>query len=299
LLGTSAGLNVVDRLTHVELDALLTPLVHLPVLAGYLLLPLAGALRIRWTARLGLVAVPGAALVIVVLWKFTWLPGNIWTFVGPAPTLPGDKVLPLALPVVLVVIGLSTIVFWLLGPAASGRWFTAASDSRFLFLLLVSGAQLLLLMPNTLTFYDRYYLPVVAPLIPMLCALAQAHGRPGAALLAGVTCAVLLGLSAVYQQDYESWQGARDQAARIAYRCAAPARVNAGYEANAVYVEVPAYESTGKSPPARLIGRDATVFGPILPDLWLEFAGPADSRPGVRYASVNPGKVVIDGATCS
>jgi hypothetical protein len=299
LLGISGGLDVVDRLTHLQFAGFLTPLVHLPVTAGYLALPLAGALRITWTWRLALVAVPAAVLVVVILWGFTWLPGNIWTFEGPAPTLAGAKPPPLPLPAVLAMIGLCPIVFWLLGPASSKQWLSAASDSRFVFLLVASGLQLLFLIPNTVSFYDRYYLPVVAPLIPMICALAQVHGRPGAALLATLTSTALLGLAFVYEQDYESWQGARDQTARLAYRCAVPANVNAGYEANAVYVEIPTYESTGSAPPPRPVGRDVTLFGPERPDLWLEFAGPGDSRPGVRYASVNPGKVVIDGATCS
>jgi hypothetical protein len=199
----------------------------------------------------------------------------------------------------LVLVGLCPIVFWLLGPAASGRWVgVAATDSRFVFLLAISGLQLLLLLPNTLTLYDRYYLPVVAPLVPMLCALAERHGRPGAAGLAGVTCVILLGLSVIYEQDYQSWQEARDQAARLAYRCATPGRVNAGYEANAVYIEIPEYETTGKWQLGRL-GRDINIFGPQRPDLWLEFAGASDSRPGVKYASVDPGKIVINGSICS
>ena len=47
-----------------------------------------------------------------------------------------------------------------------------------------------------------------------------------------------------------------------------------------------------------LVGRDVTVFGPANPALWLEFAGPDDKRPGVAYASVAPGKIVINGAIC-
>lgn len=298
LLGISAGTDVLDRLAHFQLATVLTPLVHLPVVAGYLLLPLAGALQIRWSLRLAMVAVPGAALVVLLLWGFQWLPGNIWTFTGPNPDLAGFKPPPLPVIGVLVVIALCPIVFWLLGPAASLQWVVAASDSRFAFLLVTSGVQLLLLLPNTVSFFDRYYLPVIAPLVPMLCALAQSRGRPGAALFAGLTCALLLGASVVYEQDYESWQGARDQAARLAYRCAMPAQVNAGYEANAVYVEVPAYQSTGVALPPRSNGRNVTVLGPVRPDLWLEFAGPDDPRPGVGYASLAPGKIVIEGSIC-
>lgn len=299
LIGVSAGLNVADRLAHIQPDALFSPLIHLPVVAGYLLLPFAGALSFRWSPRLAIVAVPGAALMILLLLLFPYLPGNIWTFVGPAPTLAGAKPPPLPLAIDLVLVGLCPIIFWLLGLAASGRWVrVAASDSRFVFLLATSGLQLLLLLPNTLTLYDRYYLPVLAPLVPMVCALAERHGRPGAAGLAGVTCVILLGLSVIYEQDYQSWQEARDQAARLAYRCANPGRVNAGYEANAVYIEIPEYETTGKWQLGRL-GRNVNILGPPRPDLWLEFAGPNDSRPGVRYGSVASGKIVINGSICS
>jgi hypothetical protein len=187
----------------------------------------------------------------------------------------------------------------MLGPAAAGRWLGAAAlDPRLVFLLATSGLQLLLLLPNTVTLYDRYYLPVAAPLVPMLCALAERHARPAGAGIAGATCVFLLGLSVVYEQDYQSWQAARDHAARLAYRCAIPARVNAGYEANAVYVEVPEYERTGQARRA-IVRRDFIISGPPNPDLWLEFAAPDDARPGVRYASLNPGKVVINGAICS
>jgi hypothetical protein len=300
LLGISAGLDIVDRLHHIQLAALLTPLIYLPMVGGYLVLPLAGALRIRWNGRLALVAVVAAVLVVVLLWRFSWLPGNIWTFQGPAPTtIAGVKPPPVPVLLVLVIIGLSPVVFWLLGPAASLQWFDAASDWRFVFLLATSGIQLLLLIPNTVSFADRYYLPVVAPLVPMLCALAQVHGRPASALIATVTSAALLGLAFVYEQDYQAWQGARDQTARLAYRCARPARVNAGYEANAVYVEIPTYESTGSAPPPRPVGRDVTVYGPLRPDMWLEYAGPDDSRPGVTYGSAAPGKIVIDGSICN
>jgi hypothetical protein len=299
VLGISAGSDVINRLSQFNLGAAIGPLAHMPVVAGYLLLPLAGAVRVRWNLRLALVALPSAVLIVLLMWQFQWLPGNIWTFAGPAPTLAGFKPPPFPLAGALIIVAVCPIVFWLLGPVASFEWSVAASDSRFVLLMLISGVQLLLLVPNTFAVYDRYYLPVVAPLIPMLCALAAGRGRPGAAVFATLVCAALLLLGIVYEQDYQSWQVARDQAARLAYRCAAPAQVNAGYEANAVYVEVPTYESTGRSMPTISVGRDITVLGPEHPRLWLEFAAPDDSRIGVGYASAAGGKVVIQGSVCS
>ena len=74
-------------------------------------------------------------------------------------------------------------------------------------------------------------------------------------------------------------------------------RVNAGYEANAVYFEIPEYERTGKAQLGRL-ERDRVIFGPPNPDLWLEFAGPRDPRPGVAYSSIDPGWIVLNGSIC-
>ena len=299
VLGVSGGLDVVDRLRHVDVEAVLTPLIHLPVVAGYLLLPAALAISVRWNVRLAVFAAVGAAVVVALLLGFKWLPGNIWTFEGPAPTLGGVKPPPIPLLVQALLIAFSVIAFWLLGVAAATRWLAAATDSRYSFLLLVSAVQLLLLLPNTVSFYDRYYLPVIAPLVPMLAALAQSIGRPGAATFAAAACGLLLFASVIYEQDYESWQLARDEAAHLAYRCAPPAQVNAGYEANAVYVEIPTYEATGHAAPARVAGRDVTVLGPADPAVWLGFAFADDSRPGVAYSSSAPGKIVVSGSGCS
>lgn len=299
VLGISAGSDVINRLSQFNLEAAIAPLAHLPVVAGYLLLPLAFAVRVNWNLRLGVVAVPAAALIVLALWQFQWLPGNIWTLAGPAPTLAGFKPPPFPLAGVLAILALSPIAFWLIGPVASREWSVAASDNRYVLLLLIAGVQLLLLVPNTVSLYDRYYLPVAAPVIPMLCALAAIRSRPGAAVFATVVCALLLVLGIVYEQDYQSWQVARNEAARLAYRCAMPAQVNAGYEANAVYVEIPTYESTGRSMPSDSLARNVTVLGPEHPSLWLEFAAPDDSRTGIGYVSAAGGKVVIQGSVCS
>lgn len=298
LTGVSAGANVVDRLSHLQVDAVINPLVHLPVVAGYLVLPFAWAVAIAWTRRSVAVALCSAALVLLVLLRTVWLPGNIWTFVGPGPTLGGGKQLPVPIGMNLVLIALSATVFVLIGPAASQRWASAAkADSRFAFLMLVAGLQLILLMPNTLTLFDRYYLPVAAPLLPLLAALGQRYSRPGGLWVGAVASLGLLALSTVYELDYQSWQEGRDGAARLAYRCALPDRVNAGYEANAVYSEIPAFEASGKAALGS-VSRLLTIYGPPNPVLWLEFSGPDDPRPGVGYGVVTRGKIVLDGDVC-
>ena len=102
---------------------------------------------------------------------------------------------------------------------------------------------------------------------------------------------------AVGESDYQSWQVARDSAARQAYQLAAPARVDAGYEANAVYLEIPLYERTGHlSRPLTSWSADQlpTFLGPDRAVFRLFFAPRGDPRPGVDYDSIAPGRIVIE-----
>jgi len=91
----------------------------------------------------------------------------------------------------------------------------------------------------------------------------------------------------VGEQDYLAWQAARDQAARRAYQSTPRDQVQAGFEANGVYVELPRYERTGQ---ADLFA----ILGPSHPTVTLRFAGPSDPRSGVPYGSLAPGKIVLD-----
>jgi hypothetical protein len=90
----------------------------------------------------------------------------------------------------------------------------------------------------------------------------------------------------VGEQDYLAWQAARDRAALLAYQTAPPDQVQAGFEANAVYVELPRYERTGQ---ADLFA----ILGPARPQVTLLFASAADPRPGVSYWSLAPGRIVL------
>jgi hypothetical protein len=97
------------------------------------------------------------------------------------------------------------------------------------------------------------------------------------------------------EQDYQAWQAARYQAALVAYQLAPPDKVQAGYAANAVYVEVPVYERTGHVTGAlRAPGqRDVTIEGPHHPRVELQYSGRNDPRPGVSYSSAALGRIVI------
>jgi hypothetical protein len=150
--------------------------------------------------------------------------------------------------------------------------------------------------------YDRYYLPIAAPLVPLGAWLADQSLRPSLAQAWAVgALAVGLAIYAVGEQDYQAWQKARDDTARLAYQTTSPEYVSAGYEANAVYWEVPYYERTGKdlSGWSDQSAWDFGVLGPRQPRVRLVFAAADDPRPGFKYESLSPGKVVIQPVTGS
>jgi dolichyl-phosphate-mannose-protein mannosyltransferase len=179
------------------------------------------------------------------------------------------------------------------------RWRSLAPDTLGwpgVVLLLVGTLQFLPLMLLHYIAYDRYYLPIVVVLLPLA---ARAASGTRSVLLAGrLSLALVAALAVVYvvgEQDFQAWQVARDQTARLAYQQASPYDVNAGYEANAVYGEVPWYDSTGQ-----VIGGtgipgagDFSVDGPKAPALVLQYANPDDPRPGYGWSSLAPGKIII------
>jgi carbamoylphosphate synthase small subunit len=66
-------------------------------------------------------------------------------------------------------------------------------------------------------------------------------------------------------------------------------QVDAGYEANAIYLVIPAVARTGQVP----AGVDPSDLHLLHPSLVLTFAGPGDPRPGAAYQSLAPGRIVI------
>jgi hypothetical protein len=95
------------------------------------------------------------------------------------------------------------------------------------------------------------------------------------------TLAVVLGV-VVYligQADFEAWQVAREQASQVAYAMAAPADVDAGFEADGVHLILPHFLATG----------DPTVY-PTHPRLRLFNATEGDPRPGASYPG---GRIVV------
>jgi len=232
----------------------------------------------------------GFALVqAVAAWvtSFTVLTGNVFTARSLLDTgLRGAKPMiypePLFLGLELATLVTVGVLVW--------RYRALPAGSAVLFLL--AAGQLVPLAFLSYIPFDRYYMVVTFPLVPVAAAMA----RSGRSLWAGLAMALAFQAAvAVGEQDYQAWQVARDRAARLAYRQASPLEVQAGYEANGVYGEVPVYDRTGRllSGLARRGGYDFSQQGPIDPVLELRFAPPDDPRPGVAYSSAAPGKVVI------
>ncbi len=286
----------------------LWPLLYLPSMLGLLLIPLAAALafqrraprRPNRTAALLCLAIATLGFADAVYWLVHHdmiYPGDVWTRVGFTPTVLGEKVAVFP-PLLFAAMELLTVIaFTVLLIGRRDSWSFAALGRRGVFLVMLSGAHFLPLLVLQTQIFDRYYLPVIAPLIPLLAALAAKTTRPRlAASWALVALAAGLALYLVGQQDYEAWQVARDQAARLAYQMAAPDEVNAGYEANAVYVELPQYERTGRLSGSLSSSRadySFPVVGPAHPRITLRFAPPSDPRPGVDYRSLRPGRIVL------
>jgi hypothetical protein len=276
-------------------------LLYLPGMVGLALLPFAIGLWTassegsRWRGPLlfGYLLVEG---ILFLLSGFDVFPGNVFTprslnwtnLLGQKPLVfPAWAFLPLEGGAVLTVAAL----FW-----RHRLWLPVRGRPVPWLLLLLALFQFLPTLLLAYLTFDRYYLPVVAPLVPLVAAAAGRTTRPGAAL-GGAVVAVLAGLSfyAVGEQDYQAWQAARDQAARLAYQQASPYEVNAGYEANAVYGEVPYYDRTGRvlSGLAKPGASDFSLDGPKNPKLVLVVAPATDPRPGVTYRSVAPARVVV------
>lgn len=237
------------------------------------------------SAGLGIV---GAIGCVVDLLQFGMtFPGNVFSTLGFAAILSGSKPPIFPGPVFRAIEIAAVTTFVLLFVLRRRWWAPHAHPPDALLLVIVSVLQFLPLLAVQWFIYDRYYFPVIAPLIPLVAAAAARASRQRAAK-AWATAAVAAGLTlyVVGQQDYVAWQVARDRAAHLAYQTTSPDQVQAGFEANAVYVELPSYARTGRAD-------FFAILGPAHPRLSLEFAPAGDPRPGVPYGSLAPGKIVL------
>jgi hypothetical protein len=279
----------------------------LPAMLGLALIPFGVALAFRpkastlpspggggrngesmWSLAWAGLGIVGAIGCLVDLAQFGMtFPGNVLSPLGFTAILSGSKppIFPGPIFRTLEIAAVATFVVLLVLRRRS--WTPRALAPDALVLALISASQFLPLLAVSLFIYDRYFFAVVAPLIPVVAALAARGDYQGAAR-AWATAAIAGGLLlyVVGEQDYLAWQAARDRAALLAYQTAPPDQVQAGFEANAVYVELPRYERTGQ---ADLFA----ILGPARPQVTLLFASAADPRPGVSYWSLAPGRIVL------
>jgi hypothetical protein len=269
----------------------------LPAMLGLGLIPYLAALALRpgpparenhWSLAWAALGVVGAIGCLVDLARFGMtFPGNVFSTLGFTAILPGAK--PAIFPgPVFQAVEIASIVTFVSLLILRRRWWSHRMRPDATMLVLVAAAQFLPLLAVNWFIFDRYFLPVIAPLVPLVAALATAALRQRvarswavAALAAGFV------LYVVGEQDYLAWQTARDQAARLAYQTFPRDQVQAGFEANAVYVELPRYERSGQ---ADLFA----ILGPLSPRITLRFAPASDPRPGVPYRSLASGKIVLD-----
>ena len=281
----------------------------LPAMLGLALIPFGAALAFRptaptptlsrkrrgaesnesvWSLAWAALGIVGAIGCLVDLAQFGMtFPGNVLSPLGFTAILSGSKPPVFAGPVFRALEIAAVATFVLLLVLRRRAWTPRGLGRDQLVLVLISVSQFLPLLAVQLFIYDRYFFAVAAPLIPVVAALAARANYQGAARTwAAAAIAAGLLLYVVGEQDYLAWQAARDRAARLAYQTTPPNQVQAGFEANAVYVELPTYERTGH---ADLFA----ILGPAHPRITLLFASPTDPRPGVSYWSLAPGRIVL------
>jgi hypothetical protein len=242
-----------------------------------------------WSVASAGLGIVGAIGCLVDLSTFGMIfPGNVLSPLGFVAILPGSKPPIFPGPVFRALEIAAVATFVVLFVLRRRSWTPRALGPNALLLVLISAFQFLPLMVIDWFVYDRYFLAVVAPLVPLIAVVASYASHQRAAR-AWATTAIAAGLAlyVIGEQDYLSWQAARDQAAHLAYQVASPSDVHAGFEANAVYVELPRYERTGRAD-------FFAILGPEHPRITLRFAAAGDPRAGVSYWSLAPGRIVLD-----
>lgn len=280
----------------------LSPLFFLPLLLGFFLLPFLPAIisrpkpkgRASFLTQAAIIFVVSASLIATgLLWSSgaRLFPGDFFsnTGLGP-PTAAGEKV-ALFTPWFFTALEVACVLCagYLL-VVRRNEW---TRDNLGIGGLVLVGLSVSQLLPMIQTgFHDRYDLPVILPLLPIVAGMATR--APAFAAWAGLCLLGFgLGIYVIGQQDYGAWLAARDGAARLAYQRYPPAAVAAGYEAYGVYVVLPLYDRTGGLPESLTADLMPSLAGPPDPVVKIEFAGPDNRAPGVSYWSAAPGRMVI------
>ena len=269
----------------------------MPAILGLALIPFLVALAFRpvapgresaWSvASVGL-GVVGAIGCLVDLSQFGMIfTGNVLSPLGFTAILSGAKPPIFPGPVFKALEVAAVTTFVLLFILRRRWWNPRALGPEAMLLVLIAASQILPLVVVPWFVYDRYYLALIAPLVPVIAAVAaRARHQDVAKTWAAAAIASGLMLYVIGEQDYLAWQAARDRAALLAYAAAPRDQVQAGFEANGVYVALPSYDRSGH---ADLFA----TLGPVYPQITLLFASASDPRPGVSYSSLAPGRIVL------
>jgi hypothetical protein len=234
---------------------------------------------------LAFLALAFTALVVVPSSDLTIFMGNEFGARGMgAALLHGNKVSAFPGPTFLILVILTVTSYLVLFVVRGDHWTPGKLGQSGQILILNAALQFVFIIGHA-TPFDRYYLAIILPLMPLVAAAAGPAGlAPAAIAWAALATLGSLTLYIIGAQDYIAWQIARDRVAQLAYAQAPVDQVGAGFEEEAEHIWLPADEDpTGKLPRVLVAN----------PQLELVFAGPNDPRPGASYSSLGSGRIVI------
>jgi hypothetical protein len=265
---------------------------YLPVMLGFFCLPFAVAFwrmepgeRMR-AGRWQLAAVALVAIGIVLsvlrtaLWNLQIFPGLVLSAFGLGSIFQhGYEFKPplLPLPLFLALEALTLVVAWVLLGRRRALWSPRLLGAPGT-LLVLAGLSQVVLMILTRQAFDRYYVMVVAPIVPVLAAVASKRLGWSQASRAWAVGLLVLGVVffAAGEQDYIAWELAMDRVATVAYTLVPPGEVYAGHEEQGIHVDLPNAEG-------RAVGALSTT-----PRASVEFV-PRSKYAFACYQSIAPG----------
>ncbi len=286
-----------DAVSFSHVVVVVTALAYLPIVLGFMALPvLVGLLgrpdeetRLRGRVEIVPVVLAVFSLVFVLLavtaLRAPMFVGYIFGAKGlsDARELAKPDLLPLPVFLAIEVLTLAMVVVLLVWRRKA--WRPSVLGVEGVVLVVLAGTQFLAILVHGQVF-DRYCVAVMAPVAPLLAALAsRSSPRRWGALWAAGSVVGGLALYGVGEQDFLAWLQARDQAAQVAYAQAPPEQVLAGFEEIAIHVWIPAMDDSTGTKPRSIVSR---------PRLELVSVGPDDPRPGFSYTSIAPGKIVVE-----
>jgi hypothetical protein len=240
----------------------------------------------------GVIAVALVALVVLFANVYPSAgSGNYFTDRGLGPTtVPGNKVPLFPAPLWGAIEGLMVVAGTASLLSVWRHIRVRQPDPAHVFLAVLALLEYAVLF--RLNSFDRYFLPVALPLVPIVAAAASANRRGRGHAWAIAVMLLGLGVSAIGEQDYQAWQVARAAAADQAYERVDPMLVDGGLEANGVHRDIPYFEKTGLATGPLGYTRNPAVAGPARPCIRLYFAAPDPLGPGVAYRSIASGRIV-------